>query len=171
MDIANVLTERCQLQAQQREEERVSDIVHRAIEKDEKLATLRNHRDHVNACKSLEKKLDLDLKREKVKPVIIICGTQSVLVSVNPLTSSSVAALQHTSVEGMDPELQHDKGQTIFLATSTHRVFLTTLDGIHLCVKGFMQHSSSPPLNIHCTSTFALIAGGQRAGQGQAWCA
>ena len=44
----------------------MSDIVHRTIEKDEKLATLRNHRDHVNACKSLEKKLDLDLKREKV---------------------------------------------------------------------------------------------------------
>lgn len=54
------------LQAQQREEERVNDIVHRTVEKDEKLATLRDHRDHVNACKSLERKLDLDLKREKV---------------------------------------------------------------------------------------------------------
>ena len=54
------------LQAQQREEERVHDIVHRTVEKDEKLATLRDHRDHVNACKSLERKLDLDLKREKV---------------------------------------------------------------------------------------------------------
>lgn len=53
-------------QAQQREEERVNDIVHRTVEKDEKLATLRDHRDHVNACKSLERKLDLDLKREKV---------------------------------------------------------------------------------------------------------
>lgn len=42
------------------------DIVHRTVEKDEKLATLRDHRDHVNACKSLERKLDLDLKREKV---------------------------------------------------------------------------------------------------------
>ena len=55
------------MQAQKREEERVSDIVHRTVEKDEKLATLRDHRDHVNACKSLEKKLDLDLKREKVR--------------------------------------------------------------------------------------------------------
>lgn len=54
------------LQAQQREEERVNGIVHRTVEKDEKLATLRDHRDHVNACKSLERKLDLDLKREKV---------------------------------------------------------------------------------------------------------
>ena len=54
------------MQAQKREEERVSDIVQRTVEKDEKLATLRDHRDHVNACKSLEKKLDLDLKREKV---------------------------------------------------------------------------------------------------------
>lgn len=53
-------------QAQQREEERVNDIVHRTVEKDEKLATLRDHRDHANACKSLERKLDLDLKREKV---------------------------------------------------------------------------------------------------------
>ena len=44
----------------------MSDIVHRTVVKDEKLATLRDHRDHVNACKSLEKKLDLDLKREKV---------------------------------------------------------------------------------------------------------
>ena len=54
------------LQAQQREQHRVSDIVHRTLEKDDKLATLREHRDHVNACKSLERKLDLDLKREKV---------------------------------------------------------------------------------------------------------
>ncbi|KAL3161160.1 hypothetical protein ABBQ38_009531 [Trebouxia sp. C0009 RCD-2024] len=54
-------------QAQQREEERVNDIVHRTVEKDEKLATLRDHRDHANACKSLERKLDLDLKREKVE--------------------------------------------------------------------------------------------------------
>ena len=52
-------------QAQQREQHRVSDIVHRTLEKDDKLATLREHRDHVNACKSLERKLDLDLKREK----------------------------------------------------------------------------------------------------------
>lgn len=44
----------------------MNDIVHRTVEKDEKLATLRDHRDHVNACKSLERKLDLDLKREKV---------------------------------------------------------------------------------------------------------
>lgn len=44
----------------------MSDIVHRTLEKDDKLATLREHRDHVNACKSLERKLDLDLKREKV---------------------------------------------------------------------------------------------------------
>ena len=49
----------------------MSDIVHRTVEKDEKLATLRDHRDHVNACKSLEKKLDLDLKREKVTHAVL----------------------------------------------------------------------------------------------------
>ena len=54
----------------------MNDIVHRTIEKDEKLATLRNHRDHVNACKSLEKKLDLDLKREKV---LVLCWYQQLL--------------------------------------------------------------------------------------------
>ena len=54
----------------------MSDIVHRTVEKDEKLATLRDHRDHVNACKSLERKLDLDLKREKVGLVLwLLCHT------------------------------------------------------------------------------------------------
>lgn len=52
----------------------MSDIVHRTLEKDDKLATLREHRDHVNACKSLERKLDLDLKREKAcNPSLCIC--------------------------------------------------------------------------------------------------
>lgn len=69
------------MQAQQREEERVSDIVHRTVEKDEKLATLRDHRDHVNACKSLEKKLDLDLKREKVSFSFNMRGSGSSCVS------------------------------------------------------------------------------------------
>ena len=50
----------------------MSNIVHRTVEKDEKLATLRDHRDHVNACKSLERKLDLDLKREKVQHVFLV---------------------------------------------------------------------------------------------------
>lgn len=48
----------------------MNDIVHRTVEKDEKLATLRDHREHVNACKSLERKLDLDLKREKVPAAV-----------------------------------------------------------------------------------------------------
>jgi len=69
------------VQAQQREEERVSDIVHRTVEKDEKLATLRDHRNHVNACKSLEKKLDLDLKREKVSFPFHMRGSGSTCAS------------------------------------------------------------------------------------------
>ena len=58
----------------------MNDIVHRTVEKDEKLATLRDHREHVNACKSLERKLDLDLKREKVLAVV---STSTLLMSDN----------------------------------------------------------------------------------------
>lgn len=60
----------------------MSDIVHRTVEKDEKLATLRDHRDHVNACKSLERKLDLDLKREKVSLSLVCSGVLSLVALV-----------------------------------------------------------------------------------------
>lgn len=54
------------MQAQAREARRVSEILRKTHEKDVKLQTLKEHRDHENACRNLEKKLDLDLKREKV---------------------------------------------------------------------------------------------------------
>ena len=57
------------LQAQEREALRVSEILRKTQEKDVKLMTLKEARDHENACRNLEKKLDLDLKREKVKPL------------------------------------------------------------------------------------------------------
>ena len=60
----------------------MSDIVHRTVEKDEKLATLRDHRDHVNACKSLERKLDLDLKREKVHPSRVIVIMSVIIIAL-----------------------------------------------------------------------------------------
>ena len=44
----------------------MSEILRKTQEKDMKLLTLKEHRDHENACRNLEKKLDLDLKREKV---------------------------------------------------------------------------------------------------------
>ena len=56
------------LQAQEREALRVSEILRKTQQKDVKLMTLKEARDHENACRNLEKKLDLDLKREKVKP-------------------------------------------------------------------------------------------------------
>ena len=56
------------LQAQEREALRVSEILRKTQEKDVKLMTLKEARDHDNACRNLEKKLDLDLKREKVNP-------------------------------------------------------------------------------------------------------
>lgn len=59
----------------------MNGIVHRTVEKDEKLATLRDHRDHANACKSLERKLDLDLKREKVcysQEHVYVCSARHV---------------------------------------------------------------------------------------------
>lgn len=55
------------LQAQEREALRVSEILRKTQEKDVKLMTLKEARDHDNACRNLEKKLDLDLKREKVE--------------------------------------------------------------------------------------------------------
>ena len=46
----------------------MSEILRKTQEKDVKLMTLKEARDHENACRNLEKKLDLDLKREKVNP-------------------------------------------------------------------------------------------------------
>ena len=86
----------CAGQAQQREEERVNDIVHRTVEKDEKLATLRDHRDHVNACKSLERKLDLDLKREKVcHSQGLACVVHCNLAATPCSTSTKPCSLDH----------------------------------------------------------------------------
>lgn len=70
----------------------MNDIVHRTVEKDEKLATLRDHREHVNACKSLERKLDLDLKREKVLAVV---STSTLLMSDSNDASTHCIAHVH----------------------------------------------------------------------------
>ena len=70
------------LQAQEREALRVSEILRKTQEKDVKLMTLKEARDHENACRNLEKKLDLDLKREKVNLRNCWCnGCRSLLLS------------------------------------------------------------------------------------------
>jgi len=80
----------------------VNDIVHRTVEKDEKLATLRDHRDHVNACKSLERKLDLDLKREKVLPWLLLSQWSAAYMSLTCVPANGCKSLENKL--GLDPQ-------------------------------------------------------------------
>ena len=55
------------LEAQRRQAQRVSSILSKSATKQQKLDTLKSHQDHENARRALERRLDLDLKWEKVK--------------------------------------------------------------------------------------------------------
>ena len=54
------------VEAQRRQTERVSTILSKSKSKQLKLDTLKSQQDHDNARKALERRLDLDLKWEKV---------------------------------------------------------------------------------------------------------
>lgn len=60
------------LEAQRRQSERVSSILSKSAQKQQKLDSLKSHQDHDNAKRALERRLDLDLKWEKV--IIVSCA-------------------------------------------------------------------------------------------------
>ena len=54
------------LEAQRQQSERVVSILSKSVQKQQKLDSLKSHQDHDNARRALERRLDLDLKWEKV---------------------------------------------------------------------------------------------------------
>ncbi|KAK9817058.1 hypothetical protein WJX72_008938 [[Myrmecia] bisecta] len=105
-------------EAQRREEHRVSEILRKQHEKDDKLNILHEQRERVNQRRALEKKLNLDVKREKVEAMKrrdtyernqLLCKIQGETEKAHSLLEQRSSLQEQRKMANMDASFQRQK--------------------------------------------------------------